>query len=404
MLSSYASKHHRPRARNRLVVSAALIVVAGALTVPQRAKADTAYQHLPTSSPATWSYTDTLSTLRQRSAAATAESNAAAATSAAADKTYAEAKTALSDAQSNDQEATDAEIEAKTTLDNARSNSERASAQTAYNKAVGARHAADAAVKSDTILVSQGYVSAKTAQTLATRALAAATLAETRVSRLQYMYGSSPTTAFTKLMATYTFSGNGHRPDSEVWTDYDTTHTTQPHARDPRYIGVYKNNLEATSWGTIGSGTCLCAGPALPTTPYGRWEVRAKVNRNADHGVAILLWPNVRSGPQSGEIDLAEFDQDRTQANFALHYDEKNLQVQSHILGDYRTWHTYRVDWNSRGIAWYIDNNLFATVTDPAAIPTAPFHLVIQAGPNSSKASKTSTTITVSSVKVYAAA
>ena len=348
------------------------------------------------------SYATTLATARSAAKTASSASGTAAATAAAAAKAVVSANAAVAKAQSAATSALDSEIRAEAALKAAKTSAAASQAQGVYNRSVAAKHAADAALGQAVTAARDRRIDASVATSRAATAATASAAAVERVTRLHTMYGTSPASAaFTKLKAAYTFSGT--RPGKD-WSVYNSAFTGKPYLRDPGYTSVFGNVLRVTSWGRVGSGLCLCGAKATPTAPFGRWEVRAKVNPNADHGVAILLWPNAGGWPKAGEIDLAEFDAARTKVAFAIHYDAKNLQKQTYVAGDYTTWHTFTVDWNSKGLAYYIDDKLICITVDKAVIPTAAMHLAMQAGPNSvSKATSTSTTLDVAWVRYFAA-
>ncbi len=104
------------------------------------------------------------------------------------------------------------------------------------------------------------------------------------------------------LARNYAFTGL-----SSDWAVYDTTHSKAPSARVPSLVTVSGGALHVATVGAKGSGLCLCRNAAKPTKPYGRWDIRARVSKNADHGFAMLLWPNAENWPVGGEIDMAEF-------------------------------------------------------------------------------------------------
>jgi beta-glucanase (GH16 family) len=201
------------------------------------------------------------------------------------------------------------------------------------------------------------------------------------------------------LIHTYTFTGTTLDPD---WGVYNTAYSSNPDARVPSLITVSDGALHVTTSGKQGSGLCLCTGSGKPTVPYGRWDVRARAEADADHGFAVLLWPNAENWPVGGELDLAEFPgATRSVLQTTVHYGSTNRQYTAFTSGDFTAWHTYSVIWTPSSVTYLLDDRPVMTVTDPAAIPTGAMHLGLQAGANSSTPSATTATLDVEWVKIY---
>ncbi len=208
--------------------------------------------------------------------------------------------------------------------------------------------------------------------------------------------------AYTTLRHSLSFTSDTIAP---AWSVYDNSHKTDPAARRTRVrslVSVSDGALHVKSSGSSGSGLCLCGAGYKSTTPYGRWDVRARINANRDHSAAILLWPSTGSWPSAGEIDLLEsWKADRSTAVFTVHYGAGNHQIMKSTTVDVSTFHTYSVEWTSRYIRYWIDGRLLISVTDTRAIPHGPMFLSMQAGPHGSAPSATSASLIVSSVKVF---
>jgi hypothetical protein len=191
-------------------------------------------------------------------------------------------------------------------------------------------------------------------------------------------------------------------PDAP-WVVYDTTNTSDPHARVPSLVSVSHGVLHVMTTGDQGSGLCLCGPTAKPAKPYGRWDVRARASVNADHGFAILLWPNSNRWPQDGEIDFAEFPgENRSLLQTTVHYGADNHTIMKFTHGDFARWHTYSVVWRPSALTFLLDGRTVLRVTDRAAIPSTPMHLALQAGVDSgvSIPSDTTATLDVTQVRV----
>jgi hypothetical protein len=208
---------------------------------------------------------------------------------------------------------------------------------------------------------------------------------------------SSPSTSTP--VHTYLFSASSLQRE---WAIYDTTGTAEPHSRVPSLVTVTHGVLHVTTTGDQGSGLCLCKSGVKPAAPYGRWDVRARAGVGAGHGFAILLWPNSNHWPQDGEIDIAEFPgTTRMLLQTTVHYGADNRHLQDFTPGNFAAWHTYSVIWRRTSITFLVDGRPVHRVVDPAAIPTHPMHLALQAGADSSIASPASATLDVAWVKMY---
>jgi beta-glucanase (GH16 family)/endo-1,4-beta-D-glucanase Y len=127
--------------------------------------------------------------------------------------------------------------------------------------------------------------------------------------------------------------------------------------------------------GTTGGGLAKRAGRR-----YGRWEVRAAVEKGKGIGPAILLWPD-SDDQNDGEIDLFECANGLADhATFTVHQPGNpkfGLKQYTQPLNASQ-WHVYAVDWLPDRITYYIDGQKVYEVTDKAFIPTTPFHLAMQ--------------------------
>ena len=202
---------------------------------------------------------------------------------------------------------------------------------------------------------------------------------------------ATPAIAATTSSRTYTF--NRLNPD---WAVYDNGSV-----RVPALVSVSHGVLHVATSGRKGSGLCLCRGPRSTVAPFARWDVRARATRNADHGFAIMLWPDAGTWPAAGEIDLAEFPgPQRNLLQTTVHYTAANRQITKFTKGDFTRWHTYSVIWRRASLAYLLDGRTVMTVRNTAAIPTGPMHLAIQAGPDDAQPSATRARVDVDWVRV----
>jgi hypothetical protein len=185
------------------------------------------------------------------------------------------------------------------------------------------------------------------------------------------------------------------------WAVYNSRWSREPQARVPSLVNAAGGALHVRSAGRSGSGLCLCRAGGSPSLPYGRWEVRARMSANADHGFAILLWPNAENWPTGGEIDLAETPGNRRKVQFTVHYGATNKQRVYFFPGNFTTWHTFALDWTPTAIRYAVDGKVLVTITDRAMFPRGPMHLALQAGADSRRPTDTTASLDVDWIRYY---
>lgn len=211
--------------------------------------------------------------------------------------------------------------------------------------------------------------------------------------------GLAPSASAATWSRTYTFNATTRL--NPAWVRYDTTWTNQPDTRVPSLVTVSNGALHVATTAGKGSGLCLCHGVHNTVAPFGRWDVRARASRNADHGFAIMLWPDAGGWPRTGEIDLAEFPgRSRSMLQTTVHYTAANRQITKFTKGDFTKWHTYSVVWRRTSLTYLLDGRTVMRVTKAAAIPTGPMHLALQAGPDVAHPSATRAHLDVDWVRI----
>lgn len=166
----------------------------------------------------------------------------------------------------------------------------------------------------------------------------------------------------------------GDSLDQSLWGVYDSPGNQGVGLRRPSAISVGNNELTITGKGNVSGGMA-----ETHSQIYGRWVIRARMDKGTGYGPAILLWPDSEHWPEDGELDIVELPSgDRSEAVMTSHYGSTNEQLGQSAFGDYSQWHTYAVDWLPNEVIFYIDGIARYTITDPAAIPTKPMHLAIQ--------------------------
>ena len=134
--------------------------------------------------------------------------------------------------------------------------------------------------------------------------------------------------------------------------------------RDPRYHG---------RWVSAG----VSSAPALRQT-YGKYEVRARIDRGKGVAFVALLWPVHDVWPP--EIDFAESGGEtnaRDRMTATLHYGADNSQLQRTVDVDLTRWHTLGVEWLPGKLVYTIDGRAWASIVTPA-VPAAPMEMDLQ--------------------------
>lgn len=175
-----------------------------------------------------------------------------------------------------------------------------------------------------------------------------------------------------RLVAADEFDGS--RVDTGRWTLYDGAGNGGVGLRRPSAVSQSGGELHITGRGDVSGGMNWRGGRT-----YGRWEVRARMDRGNGYAPAILLWPSSGRWPQDGEIDLSEIPRgDRRESHFTIHWGAENSQTGFASRGDFTQWHTFAVEWQPDHITFFLDGRAVYTNTDPVAIPRGPMHLAVQ--------------------------
>jgi hypothetical protein len=117
------------------------------------------------------------------------------------------------------------------------------------------------------------------------------------------------------------------------------------------------------------------------TQKYGRWEVRYKVQPNADISYHFLLWPQNEKWPP--EIDFAEdVSSQRDGIAAFLHWKDGSTKrkANAHIAGDFTDWRTVGVEWAPGIVRYLLDGKVWAISRSPERAPTTPMWMGLQMG------------------------
>ena len=182
----------------------------------------------------------------------------------------------------------------------------------------------------------------------------------------------------------------GSRVDDSKWQVYDANATNGVSRWTSSMVTVGGGELRIAGKGSnpngqgnVSGGLCWCTG--VGNQLHGRWEVRARFEAGTGYGQAILLWPSSDRWPQDGELDFVETpNPTKNLAVGTVHWGSNNSEDDKRVNGDYTTWHTYVVEWESNYVKMYIDGKIFydsTTSTNHPAIPNTPMHVAIQQEP-----------------------
>jgi len=166
----------------------------------------------------------------------------------------------------------------------------------------------------------------------------------------------------------------GKSVDRTTWDVYNSKGNGGVGLRRPSAITIDNQTLRITARGDVSGGLSQKF-----SQTYGRWVVRAKMEKGNGYGPALLLWPDSEKWPEDGEIDFLELPKgDRSEAQLTSHWGADNSQMAHSVQGDFSQWHTYTIDWLPDRLVFYIDDIEQWRVTDARAIPTKPMHLALQ--------------------------
>jgi outer membrane protein OmpA-like peptidoglycan-associated protein len=123
------------------------------------------------------------------------------------------------------------------------------------------------------------------------------------------------------------------------------------------------------SW--ISGGICQCD----VHFKYGAVFIRSRLTGPGPTQVE-MLWPV--SGGWPPELDFVETYGGVSSAQATLHYTSANLQIHKNIDINMTAWHTWGVVWSPTAIDYTVDGKVWASITQPSAIPDQPMSLHIQ--------------------------
>jgi len=168
---------------------------------------------------------------------------------------------------------------------------------------------------------------------------------------------------------------DGSDLDPEAWGRYSGRGNAGIGWREPRQVTVAESQLRIVASGIVGGGLWN-----RRDLRYGRWEVRARVDRGAGYGPAILLWPTSDNWPEEGEIDIAEIPRgDRRVSHFTVHWGADNRQRSHASHADFTDWHVFCCEWERDVVRYLLDGRpQWELRVPPEAVPRRPMHLALQ--------------------------
>ncbi len=166
--------------------------------------------------------------------------------------------------------------------------------------------------------------------------------------------------------------------DPRAWGRYDGPGTAGVGWRAPEQVTVVDGRLRLAGIGDVGGGL-----RHRRDLLYGRWEVRARMERGAGFGPTILLWPGSGEWPEDGEIDIAEVPRaERRTSHFTVHWGADNRTASNAVDADFTQWHVFGCEWWEDRVRALLDGRPTWELRAPReAIPRTPMHLAIQLDP-----------------------
>jgi beta-glucanase (GH16 family) len=150
---------------------------------------------------------------------------------------------------------------------------------------------------------------------------------------------------------------SGHSINNRKWAVYNGGQRSASNAFVRNGHLVLRTSRVNGVWKAAG----VTSSRALKQT-YGRFVVRARLDRGSGTRAVALLWPT--GGVWPPEIDFYELgatDPDRTRAYLTNHYTERNQMQHSVVGGDFTKWHRMSVTWRPNRLVYRLDGHRVAT-------------------------------------------
>jgi beta-glucanase (GH16 family) len=138
-------------------------------------------------------------------------------------------------------------------------------------------------------------------------------------------------------------------------------------------LETYRDPQYGSRWVSGG----VSSARALKQT-YGKYEVRARVDRGKGVAFVALLWPTSEKWPP--EIDFAETGGEtstRDHVSATLHYGSDDSQLERTYHVDLSRWHVYGVEWLPGQLIYTIDGRRWGVLRS-RAVPAQPMEMDIQ--------------------------
>lgn len=199
----------------------------------------------------------------------------------------------------------------------------------------------------------------------------------------------APAAKASKWRETFHDEFSGKSINTRKWAVYNQGQRTSKHAFQSKGHLVLRTAKVNGTWKAAG----VSSSRALKQK-YGRYVIRARLEKGAGTRAVALLWPSGHVWPP--EIDFYELgasDPHRQRAFVTNHYTERNLMQRSVVTGNYTGWHRMAVIWRPNKIVYRRDGHVVAVHRGHS--PSREMWLGMQSGlgsgrtaPNSSTPSK----------------
>lgn len=179
---------------------------------------------------------------------------------------------------------------------------------------------------------------------------------------------------------------SGSSLDSNKWGKYTGGQRKGENAFVSDGKLVLRTKRTSSGWSSAGVSNAR----ALKQT-YGRYTIRARMDKGWGVRAVALLWPAAPVWPP--EVNFYELnanDASRTKNNLTNHYPPGNQMTHASVKGNFTEWHTMAVWWSPGLLEYRLDGRTVARMTNH--VPNQPMWLGLQSKVGGMSASPTYST------------